>query len=281
MTNPLIPTAEEALAEWARRVRANREQAERVREEPESSDFYAPVARNFAANPRRTDEPLLEGLLGLAQRDETWLDIGAGGGRYALPLALRVREVIALDPSDGMLAVLREGMSDHGIGNIRIVQSRWPSEEDVTADVALIAHVGYDIEGIGPFLDAMERSAKRLCVAVLLSRAPAALAEPFWPEIHGEPRAPLPALPEFLALQLARGRICEVQLFEREGMSYDSPEMPLAWLRQQLFIAAGGDKERRAHELARELMTERDGRWALSWEAWPIGVVSWAPPRQG
>jgi len=279
MANPLTPTAEEALAEWVRRVRANREQVERFREESESSDFYAPIARNFAFDPRRTDEPILEAIRNLAQPDETWVDIGAGGGRYALPLALRTREVIAVDPSDGMLAVLREGMADNGIGNIRIVQSRWPSDQDVEADVAIISHVGYDIEEIGPFLDAMERAAKRLCVAVLLARAPASLAEPFWPEIHGEARASLPALPEFLALQLARGRLCEVQLFERDVMSYDTPEAPAAWLRQQLFLAEGSEKERKATELARKLMTERNGRWALDWQRWPLGLVTWAPPR--
>ena len=38
---------------------------------------------------------LLDILLSLARPGETWLDIGAGAGRYALPLALHVREVIA------------------------------------------------------------------------------------------------------------------------------------------------------------------------------------------
>jgi hypothetical protein len=72
-------------------VRANREQAERVREDTEGTDFYAPIAQVFRADPRRTDEPALDRLLGLARPEDTWLDIGAGGGRYALPVALRVR----------------------------------------------------------------------------------------------------------------------------------------------------------------------------------------------
>ena len=62
MADALRPTEEEALAAWAARVRANREQAERVREAPERPDFYAPVAAAFKADPRRTDEPLLEGI---------------------------------------------------------------------------------------------------------------------------------------------------------------------------------------------------------------------------
>ena len=172
----LRPTEAEALGEWARRVRANREQAERVREAPERPDFYAPVAASFKADPRRTDEEALNLLLSLVEPGERWLDIGAGGGRYALPLALAAREVVALDPSEGMLTVLREGMAENEIGNVRVVQSRWPSTEKMSADACLISHIGYDIEEIGPFLEAMEASASRLCVAILLARSPAFVA---------------------------------------------------------------------------------------------------------
>jgi SAM-dependent methyltransferase len=170
--NSLRPAAEEALAEWARRVQANGAQVDRFRQVGDG-DFYAPVASMFRADPHRSGEPALELLRGLTRPDDTWLDIGAGGGRYALPLALKVREVIAVEPSEGMIGVLREGMVEHGIENIRIERRRWPEgAAGLGADVALIAHVGYDIAQIGPFLDAMEAAARRLCVAVLLARPP-------------------------------------------------------------------------------------------------------------
>lgn len=276
MTDALRPDAGAALAEWRRRVIANQEQAERFREAPET-DFYAPVAANFKADPRRTDEPLLDALRALARPGETWLDIGAGAGRYALPLALVAGEVIALEPSAGMLAALAEQMADTGIANVRALQSRWPAAEPVLADVALVAHVGYDVAEIGPFLAAMEAVARRLCVAVLQAQAPAAFAEPFWPVVHGEARAPLPALPEFLALQLARGRLCEVRLFERRAMSHPSPEALLPGLRQQLFLKPGSGKDARLAATAQQLLEERDGRWAHSWAPVPLGLVTWAP----
>ncbi len=98
---PEATLAADLEARWAARVRANREQAERVRE-TQSGDFYAPVSGLFVADPRRTGEPVLEVLQAMARPDSTWLDIGAGAGRYTLPLALRVREVIAVEPSPGM-----------------------------------------------------------------------------------------------------------------------------------------------------------------------------------
>src|SRR5947207_12835261 len=84
----LIPTKEQALAAWAAWVRANREQVERFREVEDGTDFYGSIATMFRDDPRREDEPALNALRALVRPDDSWLDIGAGGGRYALPLAL-------------------------------------------------------------------------------------------------------------------------------------------------------------------------------------------------
>ena len=277
MSDALRPTAAEALGAWAARVSANREQAERLREGTPPRDFYAPVASAFRADPHRTGEPTLDALRALARPGETWLDIGAGGGRYALPLALVVKEVVAIEPSEGMRGVLRQGMAEHGVDNVRIVPARWPVETPPPADVALMVHLGYDIEEIGAFLDAMEAAARRLCVAVLMTPSPPHLAEPFWPPIHGEARIRLPALLEFLVLLGARGRLFEVRLVEGEPLTHADRDGPMTWLYQQLFVAPDTDKGRRLASLAREAMTARGGRWALSWAPAPLGVVTWRP----
>ena len=278
MSDPLRPNPTEALAEWARRVRENREQVERVREDPERADHYAPIATVFRADPRREDEPALAVLRSLVRPGERWLDIGAGGGRYALPLALAAGEVIAVEPSEGMLDVLRASMAEYGIANVTIRQSRWPMVEPVQTDVALIAHVGYDVEEIGPFLDAMEASARRLCIAVLFWRRPTWAADELWPTVHGQDRATLPALPELLALQLARGRPFELRLVEQLPMTYESVEQALTFARMQTWVRPDGDKDRALQALVAERVTEREGRYAFSWDPIPLGVLTWAPP---
>jgi SAM-dependent methyltransferase len=276
-------TAAELEAAWAERVRANREQVDLVREVPDH-DFYAPVSSLFVADPRRTGEEALEALLALIEPGDRWLDIGAGAGRYALPLAIEVAEVIAVEPSASMRNALRTGKAEHGLANIRIVAGVWPEALDglgdpPVADVAFIAHVGYDIEDIGPFVDAMDRAASRLCVAMLTDRSPASVADPFWPIVHGMERVPLPALPELAELLRARGRSTEIQRVERAPRTFDSFDGLATFLRRQLWIAPDGEKEQRFRAALSEMARERDDDgWTLATPpVGSIGILTWSP----
>jgi molybdenum cofactor cytidylyltransferase len=272
-------------ASWAARVRANAAQVDAVREVADGPDFYGPVRKTFTADPARGDDPVLEALLVTARPDEAWLDIGAGAGRYALPLARRVREVIAVDPSPGMLASLRDGMADHRIANVRVLEGAWPPDAQLraslgpfpVADVALIAHVSYDIEAIAPFLDAMESSARRRCVAVLMERNPASAAGPFWPPVHGVERVPLPGLVEFVEFLAARGATLEVTRLEAERRRWTDRDELLAFLRRQLWTAPGSPADSRLL-VAAEAMTAvaHDGSLSvLGAPAVDIGIVTW------
>jgi SAM-dependent methyltransferase len=275
-------SADRLEAAWAQRVRENRDQAERFRE-TQTPDFYAPVSSLFVADPRRTDEPALAVLLSSATADQTWLDIGSGAGRYALPLALVVREVIAVEPSAGMRGALRTGMGEHGISNVRVIAGSWPDAigrlgDLPAADVSLIAHVGYDIEAIGPFIEAMEAATRERCTAVLTDRSPASVADPFWPLVHGEQRVPLPALPDLLEVLQTRGRETEVVRVERPPRTFDSVPALTAFLRRQLFIAEGGDKDLHFRAVLPDRIVLRDGGWTLvDPPAGSIGIVTWVP----
>ena len=280
-----MSTADRVAAEaaWGDRVRAHHEQTARVRETPEGGDFYAPVSRLFIADPRRTDDPVLDHLLPLARQDDAWLDIGAGAGRYALPLALRVREVVALDPSAAMLAALREQAAQHGIPNVGTIEGRWPVDPAAgpspTADVALIANLGYDVEAIGPFLDAMEAAAGRLCMAILADRQPSAPAHAFWPPVHGEERAELPALDAFLDLLRARGRAPRDVRVPRPVRGFPTREELAGWLRNQLFLEPGSARDAvLSEELARRIVEHADGTVGFSSQVpMATGIVAWEP----
>lgn len=218
---------------------ANREQVERVREQPERSDHYAPIAGAFRADPRRRDDAALTALLDLAERSDTWLDIGAGAGRFSFALALHVEHVIAVEPSSAMRAELTAIGREHGIDNVTLLDERWPPPEPSlrdAADVALISHVGYDIEAMGGLLDAMEAAARRACVAIMFERSPGSLFHELWPTIHGEAQAHLPALPQFVDLLRARGsqpRLTEIPTSRWRFATITEAE---DWARRRLWL---------------------------------------------
>ncbi len=274
---------------WTARVRANEHQVDRFREVPDGTDFYAPVSGLFRADPTRTDEPALAILLDLIRPGETWLDIGAGAGRYALPIARALAPsggaVIAVDASAGMLAGLREIASEHAIANVRVIEGRWPPPIDeaaaFAADVALIAHVGYDVAEIGAFVRAMEASVRRLCVAVLMERQPSSIADVCWPSVWGEERMSLPALPELLELLRAKGRAPVVLHLQREPRRFGSRKEIEDYLRRQLWVRAGSAADARFLAALESFVVEDlDGKVGLrDQRPLPIGIVTWEPGR--
>lgn len=277
MVDALSPNLADVLDAWRARVLADKAQVDRCREVADPADFYGPVADRFRMDPRRTDDSTLNALLALARPGDVWIDVGAGGGRYALPLALAVREVVAIDPSPAMLAALRDDAAADGISNVRVIGARWPMPELPSGDVGLFAHVGYDIAEIGPFIDALQSSSRRLCVAVMGESSMQTTAALFWLPIHGEPRVRLPALPELLVLLTARRRLPQITLVDRTPPTFGSPDEALAMARRQLWLKEGSAKDLQLRRLVQETVTERDGRYAFDWTPTRIGIVSWSP----
>ena len=149
----------------------------------------------------------------------------------------------------------------------------------IAADVALIAHVGYDIEAIGPFVRAMESVARRLCVAVLMERQPSSIADACWPPVHGEARVALPALPGFVELLEARGRRPAVEMLQREPRLFASRDELAGFLRRQLWIEPGGEADQRFQAALDDLVVvDADGGVGLrGQQPLPIGIVTWDP----
>jgi hypothetical protein len=145
-------------------------------------------------------------------------------------------------------------------------------------DVALIAHVGYDVEAIGGFVDGLEAAASRLCVAVMMERVPASAADPFWPIVHDEPRVSLPALPDFLELLRSRERDPSVTMVATESRRFESREAIEAFVRRQLWIDPTGAKDARLRAALEQLVVADGPGWTIR-DRVPTstGIVTWNP----
>jgi SAM-dependent methyltransferase len=68
---------------------------------------------------------------------DTVLDMGAGTGRLAVPIARTAAQVTALDSSGGMLSILEKRMIEAGLSNYSCVRMRW---EDVVVGRDILPH---------------------------------------------------------------------------------------------------------------------------------------------
>lgn len=194
---------------WERLVRDREEQWERLGLGHRGADFWTSRAATFARFSRgvRRDDPVLERVRAqLPAGDGRVLDVGAGTGRYAVPLAELGARVQAVEPNAAMAALLSDEARAHGV-SVAVEQAEWPAAEQAvgSADVVLCAHVVYPIADVVPFVRALDRAARCAVVMVVrVGQVDEAIAHVF-EAVHGEPRVPMPALPELYMLLLQLG----------------------------------------------------------------------------
>jgi hypothetical protein len=277
----LRPSAAQLEEAWRVTVTAEREQVESLPNRPRPEDFYGPIAGQFRADPHRTDEPALDGIRALVRSEETWIDIGAGGGRYCLAIALLARKLYAIEPSQGMRETLVASATEHGVDNVEVFDERWPSTSDAPiADVSFISHVGYDIADIGPFLDEMEAHTRRLCVALLYQRTPLAEFASLWRPVHGEDRVLLPGLPELISLLLARGSLPQIDTFDVPRQPFADREALVRVAQRPLWVLEGTPEYERLVQAVQDLAFEAEGGIALQRGPRRLGLIRWEPRRR-
>ena len=94
---------------------------------------------------------------------ETVLDVGAGTGRLAIPMARLAKSVTALDQSAGMLACLQENMQAEGLENIRCIQKSWQdvSPEELGQHDVVLSSNSLGVYDLREALVKMDALAKR------------------------------------------------------------------------------------------------------------------------
>lgn len=96
--------------------------------------------------------------------DEVVLDIGCGPGTLAIPLAKRVKEVIAIDFSEGMLEELKSYAAREGVTNIRTYHIGWEDDWSILpqADI-VVASRSMEVPDVEAALTKMSAHASKAC----------------------------------------------------------------------------------------------------------------------
>ena len=279
-TVPQEPRPLSATQRWRATVEAEHAQSDRARGEvPLPEDHWQPFAQRFRQDPRRTDDPLVERLAQEVTPSFTLLDIGAGGGRLALPLALRCRHVTAVEPSPAMVAELAEEAHEAGIHNVTMVQATWEEATVEPADVVLCSHVVYTVRKIEPFLRKLDAFARQRVVVLLYTDPPQSHLAPLWQRVYGEKRLRLPCLKELLEVLWEMAVYPDMEMLPSQEHS-PFKDWDEAWeiLRRRLYVTAGSPQKPRLEEAMRELLEEGErGLRVKSAKPMRLALVSWRP----
>ncbi len=181
---------------WNHLVR-HREALRRPEPLPDSGDRWSARARTYDeraqlrwARPDSSRDFLAALLRSLPHA--TLLDVGAGGGKWTIPLAPLVRHVTAVEPSPAMRARLLDHLARRGIRNVTVVPKAWPCRVP-RHDVVLCAHAMYGFDDFEALIHGLQSAARHSCA--LLMRAPplnglmAAAARHLWGHPYDSPNA--------------------------------------------------------------------------------------------
>ena len=156
-------------------------------DEPAGS-FWDKRAKRFNESMMQNKERAEKQIAKIENAPEyTVLDVGAGTGRLAIPIAKRVKTVTAIDPSKGMLACLRENMEKEEVKNVVCINKRWEDVElgvDVEPHDVVIASHSLAMLDMQEALAKMDASAKKY--VYIFTFAGRWMDGGLWEKIHGE-----------------------------------------------------------------------------------------------
>jgi 2-polyprenyl-3-methyl-5-hydroxy-6-metoxy-1,4-benzoquinol methylase len=270
--------------DWVRRwhdlVRTREEQWERLGILNRGGDFWTRRAQAFARFSRgvRLDDPVVERVRAqLPAGDGRVLDIGAGTGRYAIPLAEMGARVVAVEPNAAMAVLLQKEATEREV-SIGVEQAEWPDAEPRvgSAEVVLCAHVVYPIADVVPFIRALDRAAR--CAVVMVARLgqPDEAVAPVFRAVHDEERAPMPTLADLYNLLLQLGIPASVTLHPFETRwNYPDAEAAVADAATRIGVAPESPQWGRLEAAVRARLVPRgDEVWLAPRQAYQ-GVVWW------
>jgi SAM-dependent methyltransferase len=224
----------------------------------------------------------IEGLTPHVRPTDVVLDVGAGTGRHAVPLAARCARVIAIEPSTAMRERLLARLAEERVENVEVRDASWPDAGAPMGDLVFSAHVAYGVADIAPFLALMTARSRRTCALVLKRRAPADALGRVFEAVHGVPRARRPAALEALAVLHQLGHHAELNLVEGSArkMTFADTEDELRELADRIGVEPDGPGLARVRA-ALERVAERTETGWIAGDTGPTACITWPGGARG
>ena len=233
------------------------------------TSYWDRRAPTFARSTRGRVDEFLNVLEPYLSPRKSLIDVGAGAGRHALPLAERLEWVTAVEPSEGMRALIppRENMT--------VVASTWEDATVAPADLVICCHVLYGVEEPVPFIAKMERSARERVFIMLRDGALAHPASVIRRQMPGAEEHRMPRFSDLFMLLSQMGIAPEVTFFRYPSVQrYATLDEALADCRA--FIGEDWD-ESKARAILGEVLREEGRELVFEGGFTRVGVAHWQP----
>jgi len=266
---------------WQKTVEREHKQADRLREANPLGDFWKPVAHRFAPPKKGESGPddTVDRLVEITSPYDTVLDVGAGGGRLAIPIADHVSHVTAVEPSDSMRERLTTAANAWGQTNVSVIGDRWEDTVVDPHDLVICAHVVYTVREIESFIRKLTDHSRKTVALISFERPATAMYLPLWEPIHGEERVELPALLQIRELLNALEiDFSETLLREWIPRPFRTLEEAQQECETRLSVAPGTKKSERLARVLENSLTEVEGGYRLKWALPHLPrIISWQP----
>ena len=199
----------------------------------------------------------------------TLIDVGAGAGRHAIPLAERLEWVTAVEPSEGMRSHIPPR------DNMTVIASSWEDAEVAPADLVICSHVLYGISEPVGFIEKMNRSAReRVFVMLRETELPHPAAEIRRRLLGAGPR--LPRFSELFMLLVQMGIAPDVRFLSYPIVTrYSDIEEALVDCRA---LFGEGWDEAAGRAVLEEVLAPDDSGLVYDGGIVASGVAHWKPP---
>jgi hypothetical protein len=200
---------------YAGRVDAVLAQRTRFRGPQPPGDLFAGLPSGhplLTADPRRPLDPNLEIIASYIEADDVIIDVGGGAGRISLPLSLRCREVINIEPSSAMATGFRANVAQAGIANARVIEGEWLEVDPPVGTIALVNHVTYLTREIVQFVNKLERAGRRRVLITVNSPPPPSWQRVLFQLVYEEVEEVVPGHVELTNVLWERGILPDIRV---------------------------------------------------------------------
>jgi hypothetical protein len=233
------------------------------------SGYWDRRAPSFARSTQSRADEFLRVVDPYLSPRKTLIDAGAGTGRHAVPLAEQLEWVTAVEPSEGMRAMIPPR------DNMTVIASTWEDAEVAPADLVICCHVLYGVADPAPFITKLDRSARERVFIMLRESALPHPAAAIRTRLLGDVGPRLPRFSDLFMLLMQMGIAPDVNFLSYPSLTRYS-DLDEALLDARSLVGEGWD-EATGRAMLEELLT-RDGD-ELVFDGGTVlsGVAHWRP----